>query len=338
MVEKAPVISVVMPTYKRHELLRRAIASVRAQTFTDWELIISDDERPAGAAFAETTAIAAQDPRVRIVQNPNKPGQASNLNYACSLARGQWIKPLYDDDAFQPECLAEFYAVAQRVPSAALIICGVDRYLDGALRAKGRVGAVPVRTLQQNAVHLAMYMQDADLGTPIQAMIPRRVFFEHGVRFPESKTIISNVDTLWKADVLVHGDLVEILKPLVNQHQGSHETITAKMTTQMLFQEFYELRSYFWDRIPADVRAAGFVDVRTESGSQRVKVPPMRVAQGMQELVYAAVLAKKRQLLSAGLKVLSVPSVSAWSHFLRWARHQRDPGSHDYVPRLPLRA
>jgi glycosyltransferase involved in cell wall biosynthesis len=85
--ENTPVISVVIPTYKRHELLRRAIASVRAQTLTNWEVIVSDDERPGGTAFAETSAIAAEDSRVRIVQNPGKAGQAGNLNHACSLAR-----------------------------------------------------------------------------------------------------------------------------------------------------------------------------------------------------------------------------------------------------------
>jgi hypothetical protein len=334
--ENTPVISVVIPTYKRHELLRRAIASVRAQTLTNWEVIVSDDERPGGTAFAETSEIAAEDSRIRIVQNPGKAGQAGNLNHACSLARGQWIKPLFDDDAFKPECLAEFWAVAQKAPDAALIVCGVDRYLNGTLRAPGNVGSVPVRALQQNAVHLAMLMQDADLGTPIQAMIPRRVYFECGVRFPESKTIVSNVDTLWKATVLSHGDLVEIMKPLVNQHQGAHETISSKMTTQSLFQEFHDLREVFWNLIPADVRSAGFVDVRTDQGTQRVSVPALSVSQNMQKLIVSAVMAKRGQKLAAIGKAASVLQPGAWGHFLRWVKQQREPGQHHFVPRRTL--
>ena len=39
-------ISVVMPTYKRPDLLPRAVQSVLAQTFGDWELIVTDDEDP----------------------------------------------------------------------------------------------------------------------------------------------------------------------------------------------------------------------------------------------------------------------------------------------------
>jgi glycosyltransferase involved in cell wall biosynthesis len=334
----SPFISVVLPTYKRPDLLRRAIASVRAQTFADWELIISDDERPAGAGFAVAVAASNEDARVRVVRNPGDPGQADNLNHACSLARGRWIKPLYDDDAFKPDCLLEFSRIAAMVPSAAMITCRGDRFVDGEPRAKGPSGPIVARVLRQEVAHLAMLMQDVQTGTPVQVMIRRRIFFDCGVRFPKSEVIVSGVDTLWNADILMHGDLVEIMNSLVDQHQGSHESITSRMTPESLFQEFHAIREYFWDRMPVAARAAGFVDVDTSDGIRRVRVPSLRVARSLQQLIHVAVLARRRRFAAAAARLVGVGSVSAVSHFVRWVRQQRDPLAHVYVPRTSLDA
>ena len=43
-----PFITIAIPTYRRLPMLRRAIESVFAQTFTDWEMVVSDDETPPG--------------------------------------------------------------------------------------------------------------------------------------------------------------------------------------------------------------------------------------------------------------------------------------------------
>ena len=334
--EQQPLISVVLPTFRRPDLLRRAIASVQAQTFTDWELVISDDERPCGEAFAEAVALSAKDPRVKVVRNPHKPGQANNLNHACSVASGRWIKPLYDDDALKPECLREFLKVAEKAPSAAMISCRADRFIDGKPRSAGAARPVTARVLPRKAVHLSMLMQDVQTGTPVQVMIPREIFFDRGVRFPESATVVSGVDTLWNAEILMHGDLVEIMSPLVDQHQGSHATITSSMTPEALFGECHDMRRHFWDRVPADARESGFLDVPSSRGVRRVRVPSLAVAQALQKLIHVAVLARRRRLASMAATLGGVATVSTWPHFVRWIRQQRDPVSNCYVPRVPL--
>ena len=88
-----------MPTYNRVSLLARAIQSVFDQTFTDWELIVVNDASTDGTReFLDM--LAAKDPRVRPVHNTknNYPDISKNLNEGLTLARGEYIARLDDDD------------------------------------------------------------------------------------------------------------------------------------------------------------------------------------------------------------------------------------------------
>ena len=126
-----PAVSVVLPTYRRPQLLRRAVASVYAQTFDDWELIITDDEDPPGATRAYLDSLAAADARVRIACNPGPHGQSGNVNHGLRLARAAWIKILYDDDVLHPRCLEALLAAVDGDRSIAIATCLADRYRHG---------------------------------------------------------------------------------------------------------------------------------------------------------------------------------------------------------------
>ena len=97
--KNSPAVSIVLPTYNRSVQLRRAIASVQAQNFADWELIIVDD-----ASTDDTEAVAkefaARDRRVVYVRNEknNYPNIAKTLNRGLELSRGAFIARIDDDD------------------------------------------------------------------------------------------------------------------------------------------------------------------------------------------------------------------------------------------------
>lgn len=108
----APKVSVVMPAYKAAGFIALAIASVRAQTLPDWELIIVDDCSPDDTA-AVAMAAAGGDPRVKLVRADQNGGVARARNLGNSHAKGDWIAVLDSDDAFEPARLETLVAAAE---------------------------------------------------------------------------------------------------------------------------------------------------------------------------------------------------------------------------------
>jgi glycosyltransferase involved in cell wall biosynthesis len=98
-----PVVSVVLPFHNRAATLPRAIESVRAQTFADWEMLAVDD-----ASTDESAAIVAGlgDSRVRVLRHPENRGASAARNTGIREARGEFIALLDSDDEWLPEKLA----------------------------------------------------------------------------------------------------------------------------------------------------------------------------------------------------------------------------------------
>ena len=100
MAERA--ISVVIPTFERPESCARAVASALAQDAAPLEVLVCDDASGA-AAVERLEALAASDPRIRLLpaaQNSGSP--AAGRRRGIEAAAGEWIALLDDDDAWLP--------------------------------------------------------------------------------------------------------------------------------------------------------------------------------------------------------------------------------------------
>ncbi|MDD2358081.1 MAG: glycosyltransferase family A protein [Thiovulaceae bacterium] len=93
-------ISVVIPTYNRYEVLKRALASVFAQTYQPSEVIVIDD-----GSSDETSKIIQDFPSI-IYRYQNNAGVSSARNLGISLCSYEWIAFLDSDDAWHEEKLA----------------------------------------------------------------------------------------------------------------------------------------------------------------------------------------------------------------------------------------
>lgn len=105
------MITVITPTYKRHQYLKNAIDSVLAQTYTDFEQIVVDDN-PADSEerrLTEEVMKTITDPRVKYVQNEKNLGGAGSRNVAIEMAQGEYIAFLDDDDMYLPDRLEVQY-------------------------------------------------------------------------------------------------------------------------------------------------------------------------------------------------------------------------------------
>src|SRR6266511_1012520 len=95
-----PLVSVIMPTFNRADTIRRAIRSVQAQTFTDWELIVVDD----GSTDNTVALIEGCDPRLKLIRQENQ-GTAVARNAGLSASAGSYIAFLDSDDEWLPHHL-----------------------------------------------------------------------------------------------------------------------------------------------------------------------------------------------------------------------------------------
>ncbi|RLF83553.1 glycosyl transferase, partial [Thermococci archaeon] len=97
-----PTVSVIIPTYNRANLLKRAIASVLNQTFTDFELIVVDDASPDNTP---EVVRSINDGRIRYVRLKKNSGGPVARNTGIRKARGRFIALLDDDDEWLPNRL-----------------------------------------------------------------------------------------------------------------------------------------------------------------------------------------------------------------------------------------
>ncbi|MBI3571969.1 glycosyltransferase family 2 protein [Candidatus Kaiserbacteria bacterium] len=100
---RTPAVSVVIPTCNRPELLVRAIRSVCAQSYQDFEIIVVDD----GDASARSLVDGFHDSRMRYIRHePPRQGGAAARNTGVNAARGAFVAFLDDDDEWTPEKLS----------------------------------------------------------------------------------------------------------------------------------------------------------------------------------------------------------------------------------------
>ena len=122
--EPPPFISIILPTYNRSRLVTRAIQSIQAQTFTDWELLIIDDGSRDGTYDFVTTETDG-DKRVRYHYATNR-GLAMARNIGLSMGRGQYFTFLDSDDEYLSEHLAIRAEYLRHHPEVELLHGGVE--------------------------------------------------------------------------------------------------------------------------------------------------------------------------------------------------------------------
>lgn len=96
------LVSIVMPVHNAERFLEEAIRSVMQQTYTNWELLVIDDNSTDGS-MAVAVRLAAEDTRIKIFSNPEPTGYpATPRNMAVDLAQGRYIAFLDSDDVWLP--------------------------------------------------------------------------------------------------------------------------------------------------------------------------------------------------------------------------------------------
>ena len=121
-------VSIGLPVYNGENFLATAAESVLTQTFTDWELIISDNASTDGTERLGRE-FADRDPRIRYFRQPENLGAAPNFNLTFAESAGEYFQWLAHDDYIHPEWLARCVAELDADPQVQLVYgqeLGVD--------------------------------------------------------------------------------------------------------------------------------------------------------------------------------------------------------------------
>ena len=116
-----PKISICVPNRNTRPYLPERFASIFAQEFQDWELIVNDSYSTDGA-WEYIQELAATEPRMRIAQSPPE-GPYAGFNACIKQARGEFIYIATSDDTMMPDCLAKMVAALEAHPDCGLCQC-----------------------------------------------------------------------------------------------------------------------------------------------------------------------------------------------------------------------
>ena len=146
-----PLISIVMPCFNSEEFIKDSISSVISQTFTDWELIISDNG--SSDRTAEIILVFMKvDQRIKLIRFPNKIGVSAARNSCLDSAKGDYIAFLDSDDLWDPTFLDEMYNFS--VKNNYDFCCASYRIFDQDSKSLKKDFIVPLRASYQDILKI----------------------------------------------------------------------------------------------------------------------------------------------------------------------------------------
>ena len=222
-----PRVSIGLPVYNGENYLAEAIQSVLNQTYSDLELIISDN-----ASEDRTEQIcrdfAVTDNRVRYFRNPSNLGAAPNYNIAWDHAQGEYFKWLAHDDRLLPQYVESTVQALDNNPDA--VLCNTTTEYIG-----------------EDGEHLGLYrspLADAssnDSSVRLAAMILTSHtcidFFGMVRRQAMKRSILhqaySGADKAFLAQMALRGRMLQIEPPLVQMREHPHRYTRMTKTARM---------------------------------------------------------------------------------------------------------
>lgn len=224
-----PRVSIVVPTYNSVAFVVATVESILGQTFSDFELLVSDHTSFDGTW--EVLQRFRSDPRVRLTQIPAGGGAAANWNAVTSMARCELIKLVCGDDVLYPDCVRAQVAAFDEHPTAVLVACRRDIIDEsGAALVRGRglqglVGPVPGREAIRQTVRAGTNI----FGEPVCVLLRREVLIAAGGWDDRSPYLL---DQATYARVAMEGLVVPVHRSLAGFRVSPQQWSVALSRTQ----------------------------------------------------------------------------------------------------------
>lgn len=208
MPQENPLFSIVITTYNYGHLIERAIQSVLAQTFVDYELIVVDD----GSTDATEQQLKRFDKQLRYIKKTNG-GQSSAINLGAREAHGSYIYVLDADDELLPSALAYFKSAIDSISEQACLFYGgyISVSEDGAERERKSTDS-PKHPKRALSAFLRKKISGLKNGSYI---IPRSAYLR--IQYPEG--LRNNTDIVFIGQALTTFPAVNINATVLKSHE-----------------------------------------------------------------------------------------------------------------------
>lgn len=242
--------SIVITTFNRLSLLKKAINSALNQTIP-CEVIVVDDCSVDGTA----TYLQGLGTKIVYHRNLKNRGHSVSVNMGVELAQGDWIKLVDDDDYLAFNCIEEIKRAIDKHPEAVICSCQaveVDLQEQEISRSR-KVGSDKIVYIAQEDIHYGMLLEQVPFGTPVQIAFRRDAFLQSGDW--DSKFDLAYDDIYAWVKISKEGDAIFINKCLVCRRlwPGSyHEKISLSQRLNnhiLIKEEIYSLVNKKYQKI-----------------------------------------------------------------------------------------
>lgn len=169
--------SIVITTYNRLNLLKRAIETALNQTVS-CEIIVVDNASTDGTG----DYVRQLGDRVVYHHNQANTNHSGAVNAGVNVATGDWIKLVDDDDYLAPNCIERMAAAIALRPQAVICSCQAAQVNEAGveLSRTATTGPGQVFYIPQTDIHYGMLLEVVPFGTPIQVAVRRDAFLKSG--------------------------------------------------------------------------------------------------------------------------------------------------------------
>lgn len=228
-----PKVSILMSVYNGEKYLCEAIDSILGQSFYDFEFLIIND-----GSTDKTHEIlkSYDDARIRILEQENI-GLTKSLNKGLSLARGQYIARMDDDDISEPGRLARQVEFLDEHPSVGLL--GINGYI---MDEKGEVVSEVGHPISHDEIMAKILLDNKFIHSSI--MMRKELLERYGC-YSEEMTMAQDYELILKLSTLTN--FANLDEPLHKWRKNSTSGISVtKRQEQILFRD--NIRKLFLDR------------------------------------------------------------------------------------------
>lgn len=231
-----PLVSICIPAYNNESFIKETIDCVLAQTYSHWELVISDD-----CSKDRTVEIikSYKDSRIRLVEHKTNLGLVGNWNSLVNELKGEYVKLLCGDDLIHPTCIEKQLEVflSGKYTNVSLVACYTDLINEEGEHLftkkypfnKGIISA-------KKAIVTNFIFGTNTIGEPGSGLFKREAYAKIGI-YDASNSYTVDMD-FWLR-VLLLGDLYIVPESLAyfRINQGANTT-KIKKTQSKLFRQF----------------------------------------------------------------------------------------------------